>query len=134
MSAFELYNGFSFPATAKPIDTLVTDNISDARDQLQARRSLAVILCSKPATEVPLTVGDMIIKRENIRKVANVQIPNYSCLSTNQHAKGAPQVLRKAHVPKAQRHKGREITVACVDTGKLVHICYIRALIRYYKM
>lgn len=60
MSAFESAKGFRSPVAAKPSDTVVPDDIRDARNQLQARRKFALILRSKAVKEVPLSVGDLV--------------------------------------------------------------------------
>lgn len=60
MSAFESAKGFRSPVAAERSDTVVPDDIRDARDQLQARRKLALILRSKAVKEVPLSVGDLV--------------------------------------------------------------------------
>lgn len=59
MSAFELAKGIFCPFGTNFIDTVVPDDIYNARGQLQARRKLSPILRSKAVTEVPLTVSDM---------------------------------------------------------------------------
>lgn len=60
MSAFELGKGFCNPVATKPNDTVVPDEIRDPRDQLQARRKLALIMRSKSVIDEPLSVSDTV--------------------------------------------------------------------------
>ena len=107
MSAFELAKGFSCPIAAKPNDTIVPNDISDARDQLKARRKLALILRSKAVNETPLTVGDMVevYQKRDSEKRGKWSSPK-PLLSVNHSA-------RSVNVP---GRNGREITVAFEDT------------------
>lgn len=60
MSAFELAKGFTNPVASKPQECIVPDDVRDARDKMQARRKLALILRSKAVQELPISVGDMV--------------------------------------------------------------------------
>ena len=107
MSAFELAKGFSCPVAGKPIDTVVPYNIPVARDQLKARRKLALILLSKAVTEVPLTVGDTVEVYQKRDYEKRCKWSHHKpILSVNQS-------VRSVNVPGRQ---GREITVAFEDT------------------
>lgn len=60
MSAFELAKRFTKPVNSKPAELCVPINVIDAREQLQARRKLALIMRSKALTEVPVAIGDSV--------------------------------------------------------------------------
>ena len=106
MSAFEMAKGFCNPVAAKPIDTVVPDDVRDARDQLQARRKLALILRSKAVTEIPLSVGDVVeVYQKKEHETRGKWSDPRPIISINHDA-------RSLIVP---GRRGREVTVAFED-------------------
>lgn len=59
MSAFEMSKGFTKPILNGFIST-IPDDIVDAQQQLQERRTLSLILKSKSTFEHHIRVGDMV--------------------------------------------------------------------------
>lgn len=106
MSAFELAKGFTNPVASTPHACIVPDDVREARDKMQARRKLALILRSKAVQELPISVGDMV---EVFQKKAHEKRGKWTrekpILSINHNA-------RSICVP---GKAGRQMTVAIED-------------------
>eukprot|EP00737_Agarophyton_chilense_P004521 gb/GEZJ01005755.1/.p1 GENE.gb/GEZJ01005755.1/~~gb/GEZJ01005755.1/.p1 ORF type:complete len:279 (-),score=33.01 gb/GEZJ01005755.1/:824-1660(-) len=107
LSAFELAKGFSNPIAAEPNKTAIPDDVRIARDQLQERRKLALILRSNSVTEPPIAVGDFV--EVNQKK-------DYEKRGKWTDPKPILLVNRAARSVTVPGRKGREIIAAFEDT------------------
>ena len=110
-SAFELAKSFSKSISGKPIDNIIPDDVRNARDQLRARRKLALILRSKAVTEEPISIGDLV---EIYQKKEHEKRGKWSA------PKPVISVNTNAHSVTVPGRNGRNITVAFEDIRSAV--------------